>query len=299
MGKYYALVAGLPTLSIDSQKLPYDQEEFYQELQEILSSRDRALLDWLRLEQANRQLVRLHEADMLVATDSEEELQTVLPLEELREMVRQARAGKKLSRSRVVPTYMHDFINELYYQAPEEEDAEQHKSSLSLEDRLAQLYYAEAVQSNNQFVADWFRFNQTIRNVMAVYTCRRLGWNVEQFVVGEGHIEEQLRTSRAKDFDLGEELPYIAQVVQIAEEQDITRRERLIDLLKWRWLEDETFVKVFGIESVLSYYIRLGIVERWLKLDETEGEQRFRSIVMDLKAESNASLDEFRRRTKK
>lgn len=304
MGKYYALVAGLPNLSVDGQKLPYSQEEFYLELQDVLSSRDKELLDWLRLEAANKELLRLHQEDLLLLEPKDDQdtepVDTLLPLEDLRHIARTAAAGDKARRCKLVPDYMRHFVHELYYQ-PKDEDEDQNltPSPLSAEDRLAQLYYAAASKSSNQYVADWFRLNQTIRNVMAVYTCRQLGWSVDRFVVGESHIEEQLRTSRAKDFELGDEVPYIGQIVQIAEEQDITRRERMIDLLKWRWLDHETFVKVFDIENVLSYYIRLGIIERWLNLDEEQGETRFRNIVMGLKAESNASLDEFRRSTKK
>ncbi|KGO01506.1 DUF2764 family protein [Porphyromonas sp. COT-290 OH3588] len=304
MGKYYALVAGLPVLSADGQKLPYEQEEFYLELQDVLSSKDKELLEWLHLEDANRELLRLHQEELLLVEQKQDEdteqIDTLLPLEELRHIARTAAAGGKASRSKQVPNYMRQFVHELYYEPQDEDEAENlKKSPLSAEDRLAQLYYAEASKSSNQYLADWFRLNQTIRNVMAVYTCRRLGWPIDQFVVGNSHIEEQLRTSRAKDFELGEEVPYMPQIIQAAEEEDITRRERMIDMLKWRWLDDETFVKVFDIENVLSYYIRLGIIERWLKLDEKQGETRFRSIVMGLKAESNASLDEFRRSTKK
>ncbi|MDO4707114.1 MAG: DUF2764 family protein [Porphyromonadaceae bacterium] len=304
MGKYYALVAGLPMLSADGHKLPYEQEEFYLELQDVLSSKDKELLEWLRLEDANRELLRLHEQDLLLVEekedDHEEQVDTLLPLAALRRVARSASRGAKASKETELSAYMQAFVYELYFKAEDEDEVgEQAKSPLSPEDRLAQLYYAEASKSSNQYLADWFRLNQTIRNVMAVYTCRRLGWSVDEFVVGDSHIERQLRSSRAKDFDLSDEVPYIGQIVQIAEEEDITRRERMIDLLKWRWLDDETFVKVFDIENVLSYYIRLGIIERWLKLDERQGEEQFRSIVMGLKAESNASLDEFRRSTKK
>ncbi|MDO4692914.1 MAG: DUF2764 family protein [Porphyromonadaceae bacterium] len=304
MGKYYALVAGLPILSADGHKLPYEQEEFYLELQDVLNSKDKELLEWLRLEDANRELLRLHQEGLLLVEQKQDEdteqVDTLLPLEELRHIARTAAAGGKVARSKSVPNYMRRFVHELYYSPLDEDEAENlTKSPLSDEDRLAQLYYAEASRSSNQYLADWFRLNQTIRNVMAVYTCRRLGWSVDEYVVGNSHIEQQLRTSRAKDFELAEEIPYMPQIIQAAEEEDITRRERMIDMLKWRWLDDETFVKVFDIENVLSYYIRLGIIERWLKLDEKQGEERFRSIVMGLKSESNASLDEFRRTTKK
>lgn len=300
MGKYYALVAGLPTLSVDSQKQPYSQVEFYLELQGALSKKDKTLLDWLWFEEANRILLPLVESGQLLQMDIQDTSLNTLPLDELCAIAREAKMGRKAKRITKLPRYMQIFVHEVFYESVEADgDVQNKKNVLSLEDYLAQLYYAEAVSSSNKFLSEWFRLNQTIRNVMAVYTCRRLGWSVDQFVVGDGYIERQLKTSKSKDFDLSEDLPYISQVIQIAEELDITRRERMIDLLKWRWLEEATFVKVFDIDSLLAYYIRLGIIERWLKLDEKQGEQRFRSLVMGLKTESNASLDDFRRSTKR
>lgn len=300
MGKYYALVAGLPTLSVDSQKQPYSQVEFYLELQGALSKKDKTLLDWLWFEEANRILLPLVESGQLLQMDIQDTSLNTLPLDELCAIAREAKMGREAKRITKLPRYMQIFVHEVFYESVEADgDVQNKKNVLSLEDYLAQLYYAEAVSSSNKFLSEWFRLNQTIRNVMAVYTCRRLGWSVDQFVVGDGYIECQLKTSKSKDFDLSEDLPYISQIIQIAEELNITRRERMIDLLKWRWLEEATFVKVFDIDSLLAYYIRLGIIERWLKLDEKQGEQRFRSLVMGLKAESNASLDDFRRSTKR
>ena len=89
-------------------------------------------------------------------------------------------------------------------------------------------------------------------------------------------------------------MPYISSLITIAEETDIAKRERMIDALRWRWLEDETDWTVFDIENVLSYYLRLGIIERWDALDKEKGAEVFRQIVMGLKAESNASLSEFK-----
>ena len=73
----------------------------------------------------------------------------------------------------------------------------------------------------------------------------------------------------------------------------------MIDLIKWRWLEDKTFDKVFDVETLLAYYLQLCIIERWTELNEQIGEETFRSIVATLKRESNRSLEEFKRNQKK
>lgn len=308
MAQYHALIAGLPNLSIELGRAPYTQEEFYTELLEVLSGKDRERLDWLRLEQVNREFLALFRSGALAPRTEDEESEAeelahiTLPISELRHISTQASLGNRLRRSETVPSYMIRFLNEQYYQAPEgseEEETSVPSSLLSDEDRLAQLYFASASGCKNAFLEDWFRFNQTLRNVLLVYTCRQLDWDPKHYIVGDSPIEEALLTSKAKDFGLGEEIPYMAQLIHIAEEKDIAKRERLIDVLRWQWLEEHTEWTVFDIENVLSYYLRLGIIERWQRLDEEKGKAIFRDIVMNLKQESNKSLQDFRAKTKK
>lgn len=310
MAQYHALISGLPNISLDMSKAPYTQEEFYAELLEILSSKDREKLDWLRLEQVNREFIVLLRAGAFVPgedeglDDSVDEVPHItLPIQELKRIVWAAQQGYPLRRSELVPSYMLRFLNEQYYQAPEDCDEESEQAeklrSLSDEDRLAQLYYYSASKSKCEFLAEWFNFNQTLRNVLLVQTCKQLGWSAESYIVGEGYIVEQLLHNKNKDFGLSEQVPYINTLVAIAEERNIARRERMIDALRWQWLEEHTEWTVFDLENVLAYYIKLGIIERWCKLDEDKGRTVFREIVLGLKQESGRSLQDFKARTKK
>lgn len=305
MGKYYALVAGLPNLSIEAQRAPYTQEEFYLELEDILSNKDKDLLDWLRLEEDNRRFIELYNGGVFAPKDEEDEehnseeylIEELFPLSEIRRITALASRGIKTNKSDLLPYYMVRFLSEAYY-VPTDEEEQPPSSPLSPEDRLAQLYYSSATNSKNKFIASWFRFNQILRNILTIYTCRQLGWDAEQYIVGNGEEEQLLLSSRAKDFELSERVPYISSIIHIAEEGDIAKREKLIDALRWRWLEEETERTVFDIENVLSYYLRLGIIERWASLNKEQGEEIFRRIVSTLKRESNASLSEFRRKHK-
>lgn len=319
MGKYYALVSGLPNLAVDMQRVPFTEEEFYLELVDELSSKDRELLEWLRLERANEELLDLYHRGLLdpidddrddeaeAAIEEENAPEITLPLRELRQIAQAARSGQPMRKSDLLPTYMVRFVSELFY-TPQKNDEDNNDDSqqsaispslLSVEDRLAQLYYAAAARSRNQFLQSWYRLNQTLRNVLVIYTCRKLGWDASAYIVGDTEIEEKLRTSKAKDFELNDEVPYINNIIQIAEEGDIARRERMIDVLRWKWLDEELFMQVFDIENILAYYIRIGIIERWQRLNPEKGEEVFRSIVMGLKRESNTSLQEFKNNTRR
>lgn len=326
MARYYGLVSGLIDLSVDAHKLPLSQEEFYLELQDILSNKDRELLEWLHQEQSHAELLRLIEdgriAPAPASTDGEEdndeeedneeilaiEDHSSLPVRELRNIATALARGKTVKRSELVPRYVIQLLSSLF--APKKEadnesdndaysEAQESSPTLSIEDQLAGFYYDAASYVKNDFLARWFAFNRLLRNVLVIYTCRKLGWSPDDYIVGTGEMIDKLRTSKSKDFDLSEEEPLILNIVQIAEERDITKRERMIDVLRWQWLEEQTFARVFDIESVLTYYIRLGIIERWLNLDAEAGAQAFRELVMGLKAESNASLQEFKNNTSK
>ena len=305
MAQYHALVSGLPNLSLDTNKAPYTQAELYAELEELLSNKDLALLDWLRLESYNQDFIKLYQSGVLAPQEEQEEEhdedeETCLPISKLRQASLAASQGEPLLHSKCIPSYILRFLNEAYMPQNEDEDAEQTpKSLLSDQDRLTQLYYASASRHKNKFLATWFGFNQTLRNLLALYTCRHLGWPAENYIVGDREVEEKLLNSKAKDFDLSEECPYIMQMITIANERDIARRERMIDALRWQFLEEQTEWTVFDVENVLAYYLKIGIIERWLNLDEEQGQKVFRDIVMGLKAESQKALSDFREKTKK
>lgn len=321
MAKYYALVAGLPQISADSPRPPLSTREFCQELDQVLTKQDRALLRLLQREGEHKELldwisseeltlpVLSEEVDYSYGASSEEEasLGEVAPkLRQLRQLAKAAYQGKhfRYRASDLLPVYQARFVHDLFYrprpaegqeEAPEVRFTELAKDRLALEDLLVAYYYDEATHSKSAFVREWAQLNKNLRNILVVFTCRRLGWNPSHYIVGTGAIEEQLRTSSAKDFGLSEALPYLPEILRIAEERDIARRERLIDLVKWRWMDDWTFVRIFEIDNVLCYYLRLQILERWSKLDPAQGEATFRGIVQGLKGESAQVLQEFKR----
>lgn len=309
MAQYYALVAGLPNISLDLGRAPMTQEEFYSDLLDTLSKRDKEWFDWLRLEHYNKEFLRLYQAgafevgidEDLMETPLDASWDSVLPVPELRAYVQGVLRGQKLRCPGEIPYYIGRFLYETYRPESEEDSEElrQEPSPLSAEDRLTQLYYGSIGATKSQFLSAWFGFNQTLRNVLALYTCRHLGWEAERYLVGEREIEHQLLTSQAKDFDLSETVPHIQVMINIAGERDITRRERMIDALRWQWLEEQTVWTVFDIENVLAYYLKLGIIERWQGLDEEQGRAVFREIVMGLKQGSREALEDFRQRTKR
>lgn len=312
MAKYYATVAGLPNITVEDRKLPFTSLQFLQELRPILSRTDSKLFDLLLWEQENQFLLRYLEDSG--KTKAEESRPTLFSYDTLDGIIAAYREKRVMPRMDSLPEHFRTFLSEklpeMFREEEEGDDgqmslsdteAEEGKARLPIsdEDRLAMYYYEYAMKCGNDFLEEWFALNLHIKNILAAITCRKLGWNPINYIVGTGEIEDKLRTSRARDFDLGEELPYLSTLFSVGEETDITKRERLLDVIRWEWLEESVFNRVFTVERLLCYYLELAIIERWVKLDEKTGEETFRRIVKTLKHESAESLDEFRRNQKK
>lgn len=301
MAKYYATISGLPNIGVDDRKIPFSSDFFFEDLKHELTTADKKLFLEIRWEEENHFLI-----DFLVDSEAAreaEEQPTLFSYDEL-ELVLVALKKKERLPKNSLPPYFIPFLKEFIVEREEDEEPlseeEMRIWPTRLEDKLTDFYFSYVLKSKNDFVSDWSRFNLDIRNVFATFTSRKLGWDPKEYIVGNTEIEQKLRASSLPHLGVSEDdISYINTLVSIQNESDITRRERMIDVLKWNWLEEKTFDLVFDIESLLAYYLRLRIIERWTELNEKTGEETFRSIVATLKKESNTSLNEFKKNQKK
>ena len=271
---YYCYIAGLPDIQIDNQKSIPAQEEILDELKQILSKGDMALLDLLRLKYDNDNLLKflanrdaeLNPLGKLTSQDWAELIELIDNSDE-RNPVRDARLLK----------YMLDFYTTIRNEQSEE------KIDFA-EDFLAALYYKYGMQCKNKFVADWFEFNLNINNILTALTCRKYGWDIKSAIVGDNIVAETIRNSvSARDFNLKAEIDYFDALVSISETANLLDREHRIDALKWNWLEENTFFSSFSIEKVLSFWLRCELMHRWDNLSMEEGAEIFRQMINDLK----------------
>mgnify|MGYP005605391613 FL=1 len=271
---YYCYIAGLPDIQIDNQKSIPAQEEILDELKQILSKGDMALLDLLRLKYDNDNLLKflanrdaeLNPLGNLTSQDWAELIELIDNSDE-RNPVRDARLLK----------YMLDFYTTIRNEQSEE------KIDFA-EDFLAALYYKYGMQCKNKFVADWFEFNLNINNILTALTCRKYGWDIKSAIVGDNVVAETIRNSvSARDFNLKAEIDYFDALVSISETANLLDREHRIDALKWNWLEENTFFSSFSIEKVLSFWLRCELMHRWDNLSMEEGAEIFRQMINDLK----------------
>lgn len=165
-----------------------------------------------------------------------------------------------------------------------ERDPETEETIELSEEQRATLYYEYGMKSRNKFVCEWFEFNLNVNNILTAIICRNNGWDIRKAVVGNNSVAESIReNSTVRDFNLKAILDYYPTLQQIIDTENLMEREQKIDALKWQWLEDNSFFNFFGIEKIISFYIRCSLLERWNILTIEEGERIFREIIDNLK----------------
>lgn len=279
MGSYYYLVAGLPDLSLDDGKLSYTLKCFSEEMYPSLEDKDRRLVDWLYYKYDNANLLQILSHKEAVADDKGH-----FSDEELRLLVQAVRDGDKADKK--FPSYLTDFV--VAYQ--ELADEEKYRA----QDLLASMYYASAIKCGNPFLSAWFEFNLNVNNILSALTARKYKMDVSSCIVGDTEVCNQLRSSNARDFGLSTEIDYLEQVVRISETESLLEREKKIDQLKWKWLEDESFFHYFTVERLLVFLLQLEMIERWIALDKEKGNELFRQMIQHLKDEVQIP-EEFRK----
>lgn len=289
MGKYYCLIAGLPNISLEDSKIPFTITEFREELEGILTSKDKKLIDLFFLKFDNKNLV-----EQSRFPDSDPDPRGSITYSEFSDLMKALKEEEKPPKNDRIPPYFLDFFT-AYLAAEGKEENE----NIRWEDRLAALYYNYAMKVKNKFVAEWFELNLNINNLLTAFTARKYELDKAHYIVGDNEIAKILRTSNARDFGLGDAVEYLPTLQRIAEETDLFVREKKIDQLKWEWLDENTFFKTFDIESVFAYMLKLEMLERWVTLDKVTGEKTFRELVGAMKKGSDSALEEFKRNNTK
>lgn len=279
MSAYYYLVAGLPDISLEDGKLSYTISDFRAESYGDLSAKDQALIDLFYLKYDHADLLSL-----LKDKDAVTQGKGNFSSEDLLQLIASVKEGEKLDAK--FPSYLYDFIAQ-YLALPADE-------LYKAENLLASAYYAYAMKSKNPFIVSWFEFNLNINNILAAFAARKYKMNVAEVIVGDTEVCEMLRTSNARDFGLSETLDYFEPLQRLVETDDLVEREKKVDQLKWKWLEDASFFHYFTVERLFVFLLQLEMIERWVLLDKEKGSELFRQMIQNLKDEVQIP-EEFRK----
>lgn len=276
MSQYHYLVAGFPDISLDDNKLQLTYIAFIEELLRSFSGRDADLLRLFRLDYDNENLLswinnkeaEFHPLGLISPEDLKEQME-LLDYDE--------RAPLK-----GIPPYFLTFLRE--WKSEQLEAGKEKK-------RLTELYYDYVGQAPNKFVREWFEFELNMNNILTALNCRKYRLPVAGQIIGNNAIAESLKISTVRDFNVSELFPEMDSLLAIADEENLLEREKMIDRLKWDYLDEHSVHYYFSVEILLVFLIKLKSLERWLSLDPKSGEESFRSLVNSLRTSVRMPAD--------
>lgn len=137
-------------------------------------------------------------------------------------------------------------------------------------------FYTEALGSRNAFIREWFGFDLAVRNAKVRYLNKALGRESGRDVLSLG-VEDGKDVKGPEEFEEGKRLE------QILEGNDILARERGIDDLYWTKADELALFHYFDLTVILSFIVKLKIIDRWLKLDEAAGREMLRRLVDEVR----------------
>lgn len=273
MANYYCLIAGLPEIDFSDSHPGYSMDELVEQLHESLTPWDaRLMANFFFLQRDCKNLV-----GYLKDPEAELMYQGAYTREQYKDLVKSAEEMNfNVHR---YPSFLSIFAREWAFNKD--------KKGYFPEDEILYLFYKYAIDNcSNKFVREWYQMNMDINNILTAILARKYGWNIADYIKGEGEVQEKLREENTPDFGLSREMDYMKELIQIAEQDDPVKKEKMIDALKWLWLDDNTFFEPFGIESVFAYMCKLEMQYRWANLDVEKGKESFEQIIENLRGEA-------------
>ncbi len=142
-------------------------------------------------------------------------------------------------------------------------------------------FYEIAAEYPQEFIREYFRFDLNLRNAKVKYLNKALGReaNRDIIAVSAGDFQEESKLEK------------------ILQGSDILERERGIDDLLWKKIDELTAFHYFDLHIILGFLSKLNIIDRWYKLDEQTGREMFKKLVDEVRStfkgvEYNANKEE-------
>jgi len=277
---YHFLIAGLPDLHIDATKVSGDAFSILKELKEIFSTND--------MEQLNLILFRndINSLTSLLEGKSGSTLPTLYSIDDLNLLIEDKSNDEILN-----PKSFEDFLKKCIYQY--RNHLKDSSEEVVYEDVFTRQYYDFVLPKANRFIYDWLVFDRNIRNLCVALNAVKFGFDLDKIIIAaeDDEFALSLITNKSSDFGLSNEYDYVEPIVDLFESNDFFNRDYNIDMIRWKKLEESIVFDYFTAEVVYAYYLKLMIVERWLRLDKERGRQLFEKLANELKSSYELSKE--------
>ena len=256
--QYFYLISGLPDLAITDTHLPFTAKVFLDELKNKIDQKDFELVCWLYYSKDNINLINI-----LFNENPSNQQEGYYSLQELK---------RGVEGNTLLPHYLNDFI------ASFNENKNQ-LTKAGWEAKLTENYFGEAMKSGNEFLNQWMEFELNLKNLLLVMSNKKEQLPFSEFIIEANEMAALFKQNPSADFSTESSLGFLSQVIKIIETDNIIEREKKIDLLRWKQLEEMTFFNYFTVEAVLGFIIKLMILERWAILKQEQVKISLPSIL--------------------
>jgi hypothetical protein len=260
---YYYLVAGLPDLLLDDDRMKTSLSAVKSEFENELHPDDLHLFRLLFLKHDHFNLTNFLKKKFHVYSDKGN-----YSREYLEEQIK--------NPDDEIPSYIIEFILKF-------RNSERANPGATWESELEYdfINWIEETVSN-EFLLNWFRFSHDFRNVNAALVCRKHKVAADSEIVAYNHLAHNLLRSNARDFGIAQDFPEIEKMIAAWDAPNLVDREMMLDQIKWQWIDENTFFDYFTIEKLLGFTLQLEMADRWMALDPEKGKELFNKLVSDI-----------------
>jgi len=260
---YYYIIASLPDLSLNDKETRYAFGTFRLEVQSLLKESDWELLKVLYypadIRNFGKVLIKESEGWDDSAIYSKNEWETLL----------QDTEG--------LPTFFTEFLEEHGNKKWEEQD---YKYILN---EVSAKFINWSRQLNNTFLRKWLHFEHNLKNLLIWLNSTKFNLDLKNEILGDYYEANFLKTIDTQDINLKAWDYSFREVLGQYNNENIALREYVLDEMKWKYLEELAEPHPFGIEAIMTFAIKLQIINRNIVCTERAGKKRLEKILYDIK----------------
>lgn len=160
-------------------------------------------------------------------------------------------------------------------------------------DELTTLFYNYVEEINNNFIKSYYNFELLLKNLITAISCRGKKLPYNNTIIPAGAYYEIILKSNSSDFGLGKEFKFIEKLLESFENQDLIKRELLIEEIRWDYLDQYIGKDFFSTNFIFSYSIKLKSVERWFELKPDIGLEILNKLIEQIKSKISFSNEIF------
>lgn len=134
------------------------------------------------------------------------------------------------------------------------------------EKNLTAAYYLFMLGCGHTFTERWSRFMLELNNFSLMQYKQRGLPNLRSELLAKDEVAYLVGKYQAMSEQ--EALIPVAQTAEIWTQENPLEREKMLDTLKWKFLETEPFFYYFGIEKIIAHALQQQIAYRWSLLNK-------------------------------